>query len=238
MVTATALPSPYRPGTTTDPDLRFAAYTMAVWGPLIGPWREQQQLLLMRLVEALQPMTEAMRRRMPESVKRVAANKNPALIALFTVLIRWPDSQLALEYIRGHQIVVHIEPSGVFRARGGGEISEAQLQKGFLGDEAVTFIDKMMSRPPRKDSEDIEKLMEAETKKGYQSKPVKKAEMDKKYGIGNWRPMPLFINEESGGKQRLIANAKGGGHNAWTSDEETLFVIAVGFAADAAHMIT
>ena len=238
MVTATALPSPYRPGTTTDPDLRFAAYTMAVWGPLIGPWREQQHLLLMGLVEALQPMTEAMRRRMPESVKRVAVKKNPALIALFTVLIRWPDRQLALEYIKGHQIVGHIEPSGVFRARGGGEISEAQLQKGFLGDEAVTFIDKMMSRPPRKDSEDIEKLMEAETKKGYQSKPVKKAEMDKKYGIGNWRPMPLFINEESGGKQRLIANAKGGGHNAWTSDEETLFVIAVGFAADAAHMIT
>jgi hypothetical protein len=114
----------------------------------------------MRLVEALQPMTEAMRRRMPESVKRVAVKKNPALIALFTVLIRWPDRQLALEYIKGHQIVGHIEPSGVFRARGGGEISEAQLQKGFLGDEAVTFIDKMMSRPPRKDSEDIEKLME------------------------------------------------------------------------------
>ena len=50
--------------------------------------------------------------------------------------------------------------------------------------------------------------------------------------------MPLFINEEAGGKQRLIANAKGGGHNEWTSDEETLFVIAVGFAADAALMIT
>ena len=49
--------------------------------------------------------------------------------------------------------------------------------------------------------------------------------------------MPLFINEEAGGKQRLIANAKGGGHNEWTSEEETLFVIAVGFAADAAVMI-
>ena len=38
-------------------------------------------------------------------------------------------------------------------------------------------------------------------------------------------------------KQRLIANAKGGGHNEWTSEEETLFVIAVGFASDAALMI-
>ena len=199
MATATALPSPYRPGTTTDPDLQFAAYTMAVWGPFIGPWREQQRFLLMGRVEALQPMTEAMRWHMPESVRRVAVKKNPALIAFFAVLIRWPDRQLALEYIKGHQIVGHIEPSGVFRARGGGEISEAELQKGFLGDEAVTFIDKMMSRPPRKDFEDIEKLLAAETEKGYQSTLAKKAEMDKKYGFGKWRPMPLFINEEPGG---------------------------------------
>ena len=33
MKEALALPSPYRPGTTTDPDLRYAAYTMATWGP-------------------------------------------------------------------------------------------------------------------------------------------------------------------------------------------------------------
>ena len=76
MVTATALPSPYRPMViTTDPDLKFAAYTMAVWGPFIGPWREQQRLLLMGLVGALQPMTEALRRRMPESVKRVVVTR-------------------------------------------------------------------------------------------------------------------------------------------------------------------
>ena len=234
---ATALPSPYRPGTTTDPDLRFAAFTMATWGPFIGPWREQQLLLLMGLAEAVRPLTEALRRRMPETVKRVAGKKDPALIALFAVLLRWPDRHLAVEYVKGHQIVGHIEPSGVFRSRGGREISEEELAKGFMGDEAVTFIDGIMSRPPRRDSADIEKLMVAETEKGYQSKPVPKAEMDLRYGVGGWRPMPLFINEEAGGKQRLIANAKGGGHNAWTSDEETLFVIAVGFAADATHMI-
>ena len=99
---------------------------MALHEPVVGQHRahaqhhrghgEQQHLLLMGLVEALQPMTEAMRRRMPESVKRVAVKRNPALIALFTVLTRWPDRQLALEYIKGHQIVGHIEPSGVFRA--------------------------------------------------------------------------------------------------------------------------
>ena len=238
MEAALALPSPYKPGATDDPDLRFAAYTMATWGPLVTRWREQQETMIRGLAECVRPLTEALRRRMPESVKRVAIKKDPAMIALVTVLIRWPDRRLALEYVTGHSIVGHIEPSGVFRARSGREISEDDLAQGFLGESATTFIDQMMSRQPRRDSADIERLMLAETAKGYQGKPVAKAEMDRRYEVGGWRPMPLFINEEAGGKQRLIANAKGGGHNEWTSDEETLFVIAVGFAADAALMIT
>ena len=236
MKEALALPSPYRPGTTTDPDLRYAAYTMATWGPHIERWREQQTVLFNLLVEAVRPLTNALRRRMPPTVKRVAAKKDPAVIALITVLLRWPDRRLAMEYVTGHHIVGHIESSGIFRAQEGREISKEELHDGFMGQEAINFIDAMMSRQPRKDSADIERLMAAETEKGYQGEPVAKAEMDRRYGQGGWRPMPLFINEESGGKQRLIANAKGGGHNSWTSEEETLFVIAVGFAADATHM--
>ena len=236
MKQALALPSPYRPGTTTDPDLRYAAYTMATWGPHIEQWREQQAVLFTQLVEAVRPLTNALRRRMPPTVSRVAAKKDPATIALITVLLRWPDRRLAMEYVTGHRIVGHIESSGIFRAQDGREISKEELHDGFMGQEAINFIDAMMSRQPRRDAADIERLMAAETKKGYQGEPVAKAEMDRRYGPGGWRPMPLFINEESGGKQRLIANAKGGGHNSWTSEEETLFVIAVGFAADATHM--
>ena len=237
MEAATALPSPYKPGATADPDLRFAAHTMAIWAQYLPPWRHQQESMLLSLVESVRPLTEALRRIMPETVKRVAAKKNPAFIALATILLRWPDRHLAVEYVIGHNIVGHIQTSGIFRARTGKEISQAELADGFLGNEAVAFIDKMIARPPRKDSADIERLMKAETAKGYQSEPIAKAAMDRKYGVGGWRPMPLFINEEAGGKQRLIANAKGGGHNEWTSDEETLFVIAVGYAADAALMV-
>ena len=63
MAAALELPSPFKPGTTTDPDLRFAAITMATWGPYIGQWRAQQQQLLLALVEAVRPLTEALRRR-------------------------------------------------------------------------------------------------------------------------------------------------------------------------------
>ena len=173
---------------------------------------------------------------MPPTVKRVAAKKDPAAIALITVLLRWPDRRLAMEYVTGHRIVGHIESSGIFRAQDGREISQEELHSGFMGLEAINFVDATMSRQPRKDSADIEELMAAETKKGYQGEPVAKAEMDRRYGPGGWSPMPLFINEEPGGKKRLIANAKGGGHNSWTPEEETLFGIAVGFAADATHM--
>ena len=195
--------------------------------------------MLLCLTEAVRrPLTEAPRRLMPETVERVAGKKYPAMIALTTVLLRWPDRHLAVEYVKGHSIVGHIQTSGVFRAGNGKQISKDELAHGFLGDEAIAFIDKMIARQPRKDSVDIERLMEAETTKGYQSEPVVKADMDRKYGTGSWRPMPLFTNEEAGGKQRFIANAKGGGHNEWTSGGETLFVIAVGFAADAALMVT
>ena len=193
MEAARALPSPYRPGTVTDPDLRFAAYTMAVWGPAIEPWRRQQQQLLLGLVEAMRPLANALRRLMPDTVKRVAAKKDPAMVALVTILIRWPDRHLAVEYVRGHKIVGHIESSGVFRACGGEEITEHELREGFLGEKAEAFIDGIMSRQPRKESADIERLMAAETEKGYQSQPVTKADMDRRYGLGNWRPMPLFI---------------------------------------------
>ena len=85
---ALALPSPYKPGATEDPDLRFAAITMAVWGPYITPWRKQQENMLLCLTEAVRPLTNALRRLMPETVKRVAGKKNPAMIALTTVLLR------------------------------------------------------------------------------------------------------------------------------------------------------
>ena len=112
---------------------------------------------------------------MPETVKRVAGKKNPAMIALTTVLLRWPDRHLAVEYVEGHKIVGHIQTSGVFRARSGKEISKDELDHGFLGNEAIAFIDKMIARQPRRDSADIERLMKAETTKGYQSEPVVKA---------------------------------------------------------------
>ena len=234
---STALPSPYSPGATEERDLRYAAHTMCVWGPYISVWRQHQLQMLQEIKVAVAPLAEALRRRMPDTVKRVAEKKDPAFLALLTVLLRWPDRTLAAEYVGGHKVVGHIETSGIFRPLPVNEITQEELERGFMGQEAERFIDMIVTRPPGKSAEIIEALMEQETAKGYQGRPLSRDQMNAKYGVGGWRPMPLFINEEEGGKQRLIANAKGGGHNKWTSEEETLFVMAIGFIAEAAYTL-
>ena len=110
---ALELPSPYSPGATHEPDVRFAARAMVLWGPHVQRWREEQMKLMDELKEALRPLTEALRRRMPETVKRVAKAKDPAMIAALVILMRWPDRELAAEYVMGHK---HDRPHRHFRS--------------------------------------------------------------------------------------------------------------------------
>ena len=167
MKRAIELPSPYSPGATHDPDVRFAARAMVLFGPHIQGWREEQLKRFHEMKEALRPLTEALRRRMPATVKKVAKDKDPATIAALVVLMRWPDRDLAAEYVVGHNTVGHITTSGVFRPVKNEEITNTALAEGFLGRPAVDFVTALMGKPPRKDAADIERLMEAETAKGY-----------------------------------------------------------------------
>ena len=148
---ALELPSPYSPGATHEPDVRFAARAMVLWGPHIQRWREEQMKLMDELKEALRPLTEALRRRMPETVKRVAKGKDPAMIAALVILMRWPDRELAAEYVMGHNTIGHITTSGVFRPVKGEEITTTALAEGFLERPAVEFVTALMNRPPRRD---------------------------------------------------------------------------------------
>ena len=138
-----------------------------------------------------------------------------------------------MEYIFGHKLVGHLEAPNLCRPISQQCISEEILATEFFGEGATKILTGLLSRKPPKDAENIEKLVDEEFNKGYQSRPFTASQMNAKYGVGRWRPMPLFIHEEASGKQRLIANGKGGGHNAATSEEETLYVISTAFAADA-----
>ena len=216
MLEAQKLESPFCTVARPDDDIAFAAEAIAVWGPWIGVWRRRQMESLVKVWQAVQPLAQALRRLMPPSVAKVAESKNPSFMA---------DGHLPMEHIFGHKLVGHLEAPNLCRP-----ISQQCISEEIL---ATKFLAGILSKNHPKDAEDIEKLVDEEFKKAYQSRPFTASQMNAKYGVGSWRPMPLFIHEEASRKPRLIANGKCGGHNAATSEEETLYVISTAFAADA-----
>ena len=63
--------------------------------------------------------------------------------------------------------------------------------------------------------------MGEEVNNSYQSCDKNKKEMYKAFGVGRWRPMPVFLHVEATGKGRAVADGKRGEHNRVVSEEET-----------------
>eukprot|EP00974_Lingulodinium_polyedra_P123916 11188564-Lingulodinium_polyedra.AAC.1 len=84
---ATAAGSPFDAKLPVDRDVQFAAATMAALGPWVGAWREQQLRATERLASAVQPLRAALRQRASDKVLHVARAKDPASMAMLTVLL-------------------------------------------------------------------------------------------------------------------------------------------------------
>ena len=87
------------------------------------------------------------------SSRRVASEKRPAFAAFLTVLLRWPDWDQPLNFIKGYDIVGTVEMSGVFRS------ADVPAQTHFdewLGPAAVEAVDRIMkSKPPLFQEDDL-----------------------------------------------------------------------------------
>ena len=140
--------SPFEPIGMPDDDIVFAARAIAKWGPHIGEWRRRQGEHMAIVAEAVKPLAEAMRKHMPTTVFQVAGTKNPAMIAVCVVALRWPDRKLPIEYVKGHQLVGHIESSNLFRPIAQDMVTKKKLDEEFLGDSACRFVAGMLARSP------------------------------------------------------------------------------------------
>ena len=65
-----------------------------------------------------------------------------------------------------------------------------------------------------------------EIDKGFCSPPLTRAEVDKRFGHGGWRPLERFLIVQPDGKQRVIDNAKRTGHNDHVQMLETIFTVS------------
>ena len=153
------------------------------------------------------------------------SSRSPLALAVFTVLLDWPDVTQPLRYFTGFKAVGTIEPTGVFR-----EIPHTQHvpEDEFLGQAAQDFVQDLIHRTPSPDAQTIWDLTQEECSKGWCSGPFSVAQLDHMFGPGRWRPVPIrLLGTQAGGKQRLIDDAKQGPHNSATDMEETIYTIGI-----------
>ena len=236
MKVAQALPSPFESDQPTDDDLDFAARALGAWGPLLPRWREKQQKALARLLRLLQPLDEALQENMPPSVRKVQRSAGPAGMALLTTLLRWPDYDQPSRYVRGFPIIERIQTSGLYRQSAAELLDAYDVNEAFFGEPAEAFVTSIKNLPRPKDADKVAALVQKEIEKGYQAEGVLAHDMDTRFGKGQWRPMPLFALTQAS-KDRLIADAKRGEHNDWTTEEERLQVISIDWIAEASRAL-
>ena len=110
------LPSPFLPRAWPDGDVEFVAHTIGVWRELLPLLANRQRKIFRSVVKALAPLHLELARFRCSSACRVAVNKNAAVIAFATALLRWPDVWQAKEMIQGFSIVGEVPVSGLFRS--------------------------------------------------------------------------------------------------------------------------
>ena len=219
-----------------EDDIIFAARAAATFGPYIRTWRMQQKRALACVTKALDALELMCLQAMPRTVRQVAAAKRPATMAMFTAIMRWPDRAQPDEYINGFSMIGDLPMTGVFRPiakkddakhSGPGE-TEGEL----WGQNAVEWVESILASQPKwADVDEIHKATEKEQGQGYCSRFYTKEELDKKFGVGQWRCQKRFMIAQASGKKRCIDDALRAGMNEATTAEETITTIQPDFPA-------
>ena len=143
------------------------------------------------------------------------------------IILRWPDRQLPRCFVEGFPVIGDVEESHIFR-----QLPDTQeapdIREAFFGQPAIDFVNNLKSSPPKVTSPKLAPKVQEELAKGRFFNPMTRAQADILFGRGNWRPMPLFVIEQAS-KDRLISDAKKGGHNSAVHEVETIFVPSADF---------
>ena len=230
------LPSPFLPRVWPDDDVEFVAHTIGVWRELLPLLANRQRKIFRSVVKALAPLHLELARFRCSSACRVAVNKNAAVIAFATALLRWPDVWQAKEMIQGFSIVGEVPVSGLFRSITP-HVSKDPDTAAWLASDAVAAVDAVMQSSPGKHAVEIQAVTEQEQAKGFCSDWLTRSQLDERFGRGGWRPLERFIIQQADGKRRVIDNARKTGHNIHTEMSETIHTVNVEFIAAAAQQV-
>ena len=216
MEASAKLPSPFRHVAWPELDVAFVIHGLWVWRSHFPTKTAKLRHILRTVARALAPLEDALACHRVESARRVAAGKRPAFMACITALLRWPDVAQSQQLLLGYPIIGEFEHSGIFRVVAA---TDAMNVNEWFSEGPAAIARIMASRPPLH-VEDIYATTMEEQDKGFCSPFLSKAQVDAKFGVGQWRPLERFLIKQPDGKKRVIDNAKKTLHNSCTSLHE------------------
>ena len=223
-----------KPDNSIPADLAAAIDKVCEYPGDIAEWRAHQLELLKAVSLQVQELTSELRAKQRPHVKHIAGHVDLGLMAVLVDALEWPDFDLVRNFVFGFHIVGDIPDSGLFVhipphqrnpafAQVKGSAFYDAIESGAqwtsrLRDEAATkFAEKGASE---EDKQLWFKTME-EVGKGLMIGPYTRAQLDQKFGYGNWRPIPRFGVWQKG-KLRGCDDARRSLHNLATRMEEAL----------------
>ena len=112
---ATGATNPFQVKLPSDPDLQYTALALALFGPGIQQWREEQRAELERALAKLEPLRKELDHMKSATARAVAPDRDVAGLAFLTAILRWPDRAQARGYLEGFQVIGDIPTSKIFR---------------------------------------------------------------------------------------------------------------------------
>ena len=166
---ALQLPNPFSIPPDSDEDLKFAARSVAILGNVLPVFRQMQLALLLTVLTAIAPLAEALWALQTPEIARIAAAKNAALIAFWTVVLIWPDRSQARAFIEGFHIVGDFESTSLFRQLP--TKTDPPDKNDFYGPTAQKAVSDLQSSREHKNAEAIWRLTLEDVEKGFAEGP-------------------------------------------------------------------
>ena len=168
-------------------------------------------------------MTDHLRTFQSGPPAKISGKVHVGFMACMVVMLYWPHTELVRQFIAGFAAIGELEHTGVFRKQ---ERPHITSREDFLRD-AIEVIDQIEKRTSVNETDEI--IFEAamkDFKKGFAEEPVPRSEMDRRFGLGRWKPMPSFNITQASGKNRAIADGKKVGHNDASGGQDKLDVVS------------
>ena len=218
---ALRLRHPYEDQSCGELDHLFALEGAARLGPDAGHWRNQVWHIFRQIAKKARPLDQHARQARP--VQHMSG-KAPWLLAVLISLMRWQDTTLPYDTVKGFKLFGDVPPSGILRVIDPANITEASgdsLRQHLL-DTAEEYVDTLEDDLRIHPAADIIlKETEAEINIGMLGPMVTREVLDAKFGRGHWRAIPRHIIHQNA-KDRPIDDGKAGGQNEASKLVETI----------------